>query len=79
MDLPYNYSKLKGKIREMEMTQSDFARQLGITEQTLNLRFKNKRPFKQEEIEKTMILFNEPIENIHIYFFTKKVAKSKTN
>lgn len=71
----YDYSKLKGKIRELDMTQNEFANKIGITEQTLNLRFKNKRPFKQDEIEKTMILFNEPMKNMHIYFFTKKVQK----
>lgn len=75
----YDYSKLKGKIRELGMTQNEFANEIGITAQTLNLRFRNKRFFKQEEIEKTMLLFNEPLENIQTYFFTKKVAKSKTN
>jgi len=75
----YDYSKLKGKIRELDMTQNEFANKIGITEQTLNLRFKNKRPFKQDEIEKTMILFNEPMKNMHIYFFTKKVQKNRTN
>lgn len=75
----YDYSKLKGKIRELDMTQNEFANKIGITEQTLNLRFKNKRPFKQDEIEKTMILFNEPMKNMHIYFFTKKVQKNRTD
>lgn len=79
MNSEFNYSKLKGKIRELDMTQSEYANAIGITEQTLNLRFQDKRPFKQDEIIKTMELFNEPVENIHIYFFTKKVAKNKTN
>ena len=71
----YNYSKIKAKIKELGLTQYDFAKQIGITEQTLILRFNNKRPFRQDEIQKTMYLFNEPLENIHIYFFTKKVQK----
>lgn len=74
----YDYSKLKGKIRELGLTQKDYAKEIGVTEQTLVLRFKNKRPFKQEEIEKTMNLFKEPLENIHLYFFTKKVQKNRT-
>lgn len=77
--MDYDYSKLKGKIRELDMTQNEFANKLGITEQTLNLRFKNKRPFKQNEIENAMILFNEPMKNMHIYFFTKKVQKNRTD
>ena len=41
----FDYSKIKGKIRELGLTQSEYAKYIGITEQTLNLRFKNKRPF----------------------------------
>lgn len=75
----YNYSKLKGKIRELEMTLNEYASFIGISEQTLNMRLKNKRPFTQPEISKSMQLFNEPVENIHLYFFTKKVQKNRTN
>ena len=75
----YDYSKLKGKIKEFDMTLNDFAKNIGITEQTLNLRFKNVRPFTQPEMTKAMQLFNEPMENLHIYFFTEKVQKNRTN
>ena len=75
----FDYSKIKGKIRELGLTQSDYAKYIGITEQTLNLRFKNKRPFTQPEIAMTMRLFNEPIENVRIYFFTQKVKENLTN
>lgn len=74
----YNYSKMKGKIKELGLTQSDFAKKIGITEQTLSLRFSNKRPFRQDEIMKIMSLFSEPLENIYIYFFDKKVQKNRT-
>ena len=74
----YNYSKMKGKIKELGLTQSDFAKKIGITEQTLSLRFSNKRPFRQDEIMKIMSLFSEPLENIHIYFFDEKVQKNRT-
>ena len=57
----FDYSKIKGKIRELGLTQSEYAKYIGITEQTLNLRFKNKRPFTQPEMAMTMHLFNEPI------------------
>lgn len=74
----FDYSKIKGKIRELGLTQSDYAKYIGITEQTLNLRFKNRRPFTQPEIAKTMQLFNEPIENVKKYFFTEK-SQEKLN
>lgn len=75
----FDYSKIKGKIRELGLTQNDYAKYIGITEQTLNLRFKNKRPFTQPEMAKTMQLFDEPIENVKYYFFTEKVKKNLTN
>lgn len=75
----YDYSKLKGKIKELGVTQNEFAKQIGITEQSLILRFKNQRRFRQEEMQKTMELFDEPIKNVHIYFFTQKVQKNRTN
>lgn len=75
----FDYSKIKGKIRELGLTQSEYAKYIGITEQTLILRFKNKRPFTQPEMAMTMHLFNEPIENVRIYFFTQKIKKNLTN
>ena len=77
MNCDYNYSKLKGKIRELEMTLNEYAEYIGVTGQTLNKRFKNQRPFTQPEIAKTMQLFDEPVNNIHLYFFTKKLRKTK--
>lgn len=79
MNCDYNYSKLKGKIVELEMTLDEYAKYIGITEQTLNKRFKNQRPFTQPEMAKSMQLFDEPVENIHLYFFAKKVQKNRTN
>lgn len=76
--MSFDYSKIKGKIRELGLTQSEYAKYIGITEQTLNMRFKNKRPFTQPEIAMTMQLFDEPIENVKQYFFTKKVKKTLT-
>ncbi len=69
----YDYSKLKLKLYELNMTQKEYAEKLGITEQCLNTRFNNKTDFKRNEMKLTMDLFGEPIENICYYFFTKKV------
>lgn len=79
MEFHFDYSKIKGKIRELGLTQKEYAKYLGITETTLNLSFRNKRHFTQPEIAKTMQLFNEPIENMKHYFFTEKVKKNLTD
>ena len=52
---------------------------LGFVILFFNLRFKNKRPFTQPEMAMTMHLFNEPIENVRIYFFTQKVKENLTD
>ena len=77
--MDYDYSKIKGKIRELGLTQDEFAKYIGITQQTLSKRFENSRPFTQPEIDKAMKLFQEPLENIHKYFFTTKGEKVQQN
>ena len=75
----YNYSKLKGRIKELDMTLNDFAERLGIAEQTLYKKFNNQSYFTQEEIDKAMKIIMQPMSNVQLYFFNKKVAKNETN
>ena len=77
--IEYNYSKLKGRIKELEMTQGEFAEKIGIAEPTLYKRFNHQSYFSQIEIEKAMHILNEPLSKVQLYFFTQKVAKNKTN
>lgn len=76
MEYTYDYSKLKGKIKELEMTLSVFASSIGMTEQTLHLKLKGKSRFTQDEIRKSMQVLKEPIQNVHVYFFTRKIVKN---
>lgn len=75
----YNYSKLKGRIKELDMTLNDFAERLGIAEQTLYKKFNNQSYFTQEEIDKAMKIIMQPMSKVQLYFFSKKVAKNETN
>ena len=75
----YNYSKLKGRIKELDMTLNGFAERLGIAEQTLYKKFNNQTYFTQEEIDKAMKIIMQPMSKVQLYFFNKKVAKNETN
>lgn len=69
----YDYSKLRGKIREVFCTQDDFADQLGIGRVSLSKRLTNKLEFSQSEIKRACDLLNIPPEEVSTYFFTLKV------
>lgn len=69
MKYTYDYSKLLGRLREMGLTQSDLAGKIGISEATLNQKFKNKTEFKQTEIAKILSAVNVDMASVDTYFF----------
>lgn len=74
----YDYNKLKGKIRECFSTQSEFAQKLGISDTSLSYKLNNKTVFDQDEIQKSIEVFNlNPIETME-YFFKLEVDKKST-
>ena len=68
----YDYSKLYGVIKESKMSQEIIAKKAKIGRTSLNLSLNNKRPFKQDEIERLSKIL-EISENKDEYFFTLKV------
>lgn len=70
-----SYSKLKGKIKECFNTNKAFAIAMGMDLSSLSAKINNKSPWKREEIEKACGLLGIPIEDVYLYFFTKKVEK----
>lgn len=69
----YNYSKLRGKIKEKFGTQTLFASQFPMSEATLSKKLNNNIEFSQKEMQKACDLFYEPYSMIPVYFFTHKV------
>lgn len=68
--MDYNYSKLKGKIRERYNTQEAFASALGIGTSTLNLKLNNRAEWTQAEMSNALRLLGESLEHVDSYFFT---------
>ena len=72
-EVKFDYSKLKGRIREIFDTQSAFADAMGISAITLSAKLNNKVQWKSSEIDKACELLKIAKEEIPIYFFTPKV------
>lgn len=68
--IAFDYSKLRGLIKERSMTLTDYASSIGISMTTLYERMTNKTPFSQSEIAKTKQLFDLSPEQVDIIFFT---------
>jgi len=69
----FNYSKLRGKIREVFHTERDFAKEMGFSKQTLSAKLNGKIEFTQSEIAKATSLLEIPQESIPDIFFNAKV------
>lgn len=74
----YDYSKLKGKIREFFATQSDYAQRLSISNTSLSNKLNNKTPFDQNEIVDSIDIFNLNLQETFDCFFNLKVDKKST-
>lgn len=66
-----SYSKLRGRIVEVYVSNKAFADALGIDASSLSFKLNNKTQWKQEEIVKACLLLGIPIEDVHLYFFTE--------
>jgi transcriptional regulator with XRE-family HTH domain len=67
--LKFDYSKLKGKIKEIYDTQINFAKAMNLSEKTISDKLNNKIFFGQDEIIKACELLQIPFEEISLYFF----------
>ncbi|MCC4440076.1 DUF739 family protein [Limosilactobacillus reuteri] len=74
--MPFDFSKLSGKIVEKYGTQYNFAKAMGISEHSLSNKLNSKIPWKANEIAKAIDLLGVSTRNIPDYFFNKKVQNN---
>lgn len=74
-----DYSKLRGKIREVLGSESKYAILLDLSEASISAKLNGKVPFSIEEIDKSVKILEIPETQIYEYFFTKKVENISTN
>ena len=68
--MPYNYSRLLGRIVEKVVTQYKFAQAIGLSERTVSLKLNGKVGWKQTEIAKACDILDIDKSEICDYFFT---------
>lgn len=73
--MAFNYSKLRGRIKEIFGTQDKFAAALGIGRVSLSQRLNNILDFSGPEIFKACNLLQISAADIPAYFFTEEVQK----
>lgn len=71
--MAWDYSKLRGKIKEVCSTQDNFAKKLGVGRVSLSQRLNNQLEFTQEEIFRTCEILGFDVGEIQTYFFKEKV------
>ena len=71
--LVYDYSKLRGRIREIFGTHEEFAKQIGLSDRSVSLKLASERSWKQDEIINSIIALRLTTDDIKPYFFVIKV------
>lgn len=71
--MPYNYSKLNGRVVEICGTQAKFADEMGLSERSISLKLNGKLGWKQSEMYKASEILKFPVVEIPTYFFELEV------
>lgn len=75
--LEFDYSKLRGRIKEVCGTQCQFAEAIGMGRVSLSMRLCNRLEFTQEEMRKACAVLKIQPDRMPEYFFVEKVSKTK--
>lgn len=71
--MKFDYSKLRGRIREICNTQENYANLMGLSETSVTNKLNNITCFTQFEMVKSVDILKIPIEEIGDYFFALKI------
>ena len=70
--MEYDFSRVRGKIREVYGSEKAFANAIGFDRCTLSSKLNGKSEWRRDEIEKACLLLFIPIEKVSEYFFCRK-------
>lgn len=62
------YSYLAGRLRQLELTQKDVARALGVGQPAVSSRFNGRVPWTSDEMYQILDLCRAQPEELHLYF-----------
>lgn len=74
-EMEFDYSKLRGKIREVCGTQDIYAEKIGLGRVSVSKRLNNSVEFTQMEMLRSTKVLGIEVIDIPAYFFTAKVQK----
>ena len=75
--MQFDYSKLRGRIREICETQEVFSNLMRMSKATFSAKINNKSEFTQPEIVRAIDILHLRPDEISSYFFTPTVQKSE--
>lgn len=76
MEYEYDFSKLRGRIIEKFGSISNFVKETNLSEPTVYNKLNAQIELKQSEILDFSKILDIKDEEIHIYFFARRVKKS---
>ena len=62
------YSYLSGRLRQLELTQEDVAKKLGVKQPSVSQRFNGRIQWTSEEMYLILDLCQAKPEELHLYF-----------
>ena len=72
----FNYSKLKGRIKEKVGTQSSFAKGMNMSDVSISDKLNNKKQWSQNEMIAASEVLDFSISEIPVYFFTQEIKEA---
>ena len=69
--MKFNYDKLLGRIVEVYANQSNFAKDMKLSERSISFKLNNIRRWKDTEKKLAMQLLKIPEIKFHLYFFNE--------
>ena len=76
-DIVFDFSKLRGRIKEIYGTQTAFAVAMLMNEATLSNKLNYNVEFSPKEIIRACLLLSIELKDVNLYFFTLKVQKNE--
>lgn len=67
-----DYSKLRGKIKEVFGSETAFSEAMGYNRSTISAKLNNRSEWTRADIEKACDLLGIPMADVALYFFYRK-------
>ena len=68
----YDYSKLRGKIKEVFGTEGAFAKAMGYNRCTISAKLNNQSEWTRMDMDRACVLLGIPFSDVEPYFFCRK-------